>query len=218
MTTRAEFRASLRNVLTDKTQWRDTLLNNWIEDGIRDYSHNLPRLMISQIACATATKSYSLASYTILAMRAVEYPSGETPRRLLDPLKRSHTAFDGNLYYDVKSDFSTLYIGESPTLGETISIEYSSIHAIPSTDATTLTIPGNHFELLRLYVIWKAITQLELDENVSVDRRREMMNALGLNAFRAERAYRTRLERIVGSTAEGGIAGAWKQDRRDSIY
>jgi hypothetical protein len=218
MTTRAEFRASLRNVLTDKTQWRDTLLNTWIEDAISDYSHNFPRLQISQISCVSGQKSYSLSSYTIFAIHAVEYPTGQTPRRLLDPKSRSLSDFSGNPYYDTKSDFSTLYIGESPNLGETISIEYSTIHAIPSSDATVLSIPGQHFELARLYIIWKAMVQLELDENVSVDRKRDMMNALGLNALRAERAYRNRLQDLLVTYAQSGIAGVWKQDKRDRIY
>jgi hypothetical protein len=122
-------------------------------------------------------------------------------------------SLDGGPYYDIRSDYSVIYLGESPAVGESFILEYATVHAIPSTDATVLTIPANHLELLRLYIVWKAVTQLEMDENVSVDRKREMMSALGLNAFRAERAYKGRMREIV-LTYTHGIAGQWRMDKR----
>ena len=217
-TTLLQFRDSLRNLLSDKTQWRDTLLTTWIQDAIRDYSASLPRLLRSTINCLAGQTAYSLSSFTILQVRAVEYPSGQTPRRLLAPLKRSHAGFAGGPYYELQADHLALYIGESPASGEDILLEYDSLHAIPSSDSTELTVPAQHFELLRLYVIWKATIQLETDENVSVDRKRDVMNALGLNSYRAERAYRSRLRDILAGLAPGGVAGSWKMDKKDRIY
>ena len=215
MTTLAEFRASLRNLLTDKTQWREALLTNWVQDAIRDYSMNFPRLVRSTIAAATGTRTYALSEYLIITIRAVEYPTGQTPRRLLAPLSRAHPGFDGSASYDLSADNLFLYMGESPTSGESILIEYDSLHAIPASDAVELTIPAQHTELLRLYVIWKACVSLEMDENVSVDRKREMMNALGLNAYRAERAYRSRLKEALRTATHSGVAGQWKMDKYD---
>jgi hypothetical protein len=218
MTTRAELRESLRNLLADKTQWRDTLINGWINDAIRDYSHSLPRLATSTISMSTGTQSYNVASYNIQAVRAVEYPAGETPRRLLARLSRAQQAFDGGPYYDIKADNSILYIGEAPAAGESLLIEYDTLHTVPASDAAVLTVPDRHIELLRLFVVWKAILQLEMDENVSVNRRRDMLNALGLNAFRAERAYRSRLRDVLGSLALGEFAGPWQMDQHDRVY
>ena len=215
MTTLVEFRLSLRNLLTDKTQWRDALLTNWIQDAVRDYSLNFPRLVRSTIAAVTGTSAYSLSAYTMLTVRAVEYPAGESPRRLLAPRSRADPGFTGSASYDLSADFATLYLGETPATGESILVEYDSVHAVPTSDAAELTIPPQHSELLRLYVIWKACVSLEMDENVSVDRQREMMNALGLNAYRAERAYRSRLKEALRTATHSGIAGQWRMDKYD---
>jgi hypothetical protein len=143
-TTLGQFRESLRSLLTDKTQWRDTLLNMWIQDGIRDYSHHLPRLASASITCAAGQQSYSLTAYTILQARAVEYPSSQTPRRLLSHLGREHPAFAGGPYYDLKADHSFLYLGESPALGEFILLEYDTLHAVPAIDSAELSVPVQH--------------------------------------------------------------------------
>jgi hypothetical protein len=218
MTTRAELRDSLRNLLSDRTQWRDSLLNGWINDAIRDYSHNLPRLAVVTLAMTAGTQSYSIASYNVQTVRLVEYPTGETPRRLLTRLPRDDASFDGGAYYDLKSDNSIIYMGESPALGDSMLVEFDTLHTIPTSDSTLLTVPDRHLELLRLYVVWKAASQLALDENVSVDRRRDLVNALGLNVLRAERAYRSRMREVLASMALGSVTGPWQMDRKDRIY
>lgn len=218
MTTRAELRESLRNLLSDRTQWRDSLLNGWINDAIRDYSHNLPRLASATLPMVSGQTSYSIAVYSIQAVRAVEYPAGQSPRRLLRRLSRADPRFDGGAYYDLKADHSILYIGERPTTSESLLLEYDTPHTIPSSDAAALTVPDRHLELLRLFVVWKAAAQLELDESVSVDRRREMLEALGTTASRLEQAYRQRMSEVLASMALGDWSERWQMPHGDRIY
>jgi len=218
MTTRGDFRESLRNVLSDKSQWRDTLVNEWINDAIRDYSRHLPRLAASTIPMVAGTKNYDLSTYEALAIREVEYPISQTPRRLLTYLPRENYGFDGGQYYDLKNDLTVLYMGETPSAGEYLYIEYDKLHTIPSTDGVSLTVPDGHLEALRLFVVWKALTQLAMDENVSVDRDRADAGSLGLNAYRAERAYRSHVREMLANVARSEFTGPWRADKFDQVY
>ena len=40
--TLATFRDTVRTILSDKTLYRDSLVNAWIKDAIRDYSYYFP--------------------------------------------------------------------------------------------------------------------------------------------------------------------------------
>jgi hypothetical protein len=97
MTTLSDIRASLRNLLTDKTQWRDSLLNSWVQDAVRDYSLYFPLLVQTTIDCVAAQKTYDLSSYTLYAMRSVEYPTGEMPRRRSTLSVRMHCLTAGHM-------------------------------------------------------------------------------------------------------------------------
>jgi hypothetical protein len=54
-----------------------------------------------------------------------------------------------------------------------------------------------------------------MDENVSVSRDGGMVNALRLNALAAEQAYRSRLQAILTTQAQGGFTGPWRMDAYD---
>lgn len=219
MTTRAAFRSNLREVLSDESTWPDSTLNAWINDAIRDFSNYFPRQLTAEISCTANTKVYSLAAYTgLLSLILVEYPKGETPPRYL--LRRPESgAFYELPVYDLRGDPpSSLVLGESPATGEKIDIYYSATHPAISADTTALTISDQQLDALRLYCIWQAVREMELGEAQDPDRTTTILNALGLNGFRAERAYRTKIADYQAAAAPGGYAGPWVMDKHDRIY
>jgi hypothetical protein len=110
-------------------------------------------------------------------------------------------------------------IGEDPAAGEKIGLTYTAEHAIPSADSTVLTVPDHHLEALKLFILWQATKELELKEAKEPDKTTLLLNLLGLNAFRAERSYRTKIQDLQqASAAPGGYAGPWVVDQYDRVY
>lgn len=219
MTTRAQLRAIIREVLTNDETWVDSTLNAWIADAFRDYSIYFPRHVEATIDCVDDQIEYSLSSYTgILDILRVEYPDGEDPPRYL--AYRPETGnFDGLPVYDVRGDPpATLVIGEKPDTGEDIILTYSATHVAPSDDATALTVPDEHFEAIRLFVQWVAIRELEMNEARDPDTTSLLLSMLGLNSGRAERLYRTKIREYSERHGKSGYAGPWQMDGSDRIY
>jgi hypothetical protein len=98
----------------------------------------------------------------------VEYPPGSSPVSR-SPIETS--SFVDLPVYDVRGDPpATLVIGEEPSATETIGVTYSAEHTVPTTDATALTMPDRHLESLKLFMIWQAIRELELNESQDPDK------------------------------------------------
>jgi hypothetical protein len=216
--TRTEFREALRDVLVDRSQWRDSQLNTWIDDGIRDYSRHFPLSGSAQFTCSAGVRSYSLAAYAPLAVTQVEYPCSQTPRRLLLRRARSHPAFIGCPVYDLSADLATLYLGETPAGGEILGVEVHTLHSLPASDASSLSLPDHHLELLRLYVVWQARLMLELDESASVTRSPNTLHALSQAVSQAERQYQSCLLEAQRSQLITRVSGSWGQDEWGRIY
>ena len=220
MTTRAGIRALIRETLVDTIIWPDKSINAWINDGIRDYSNYFRRQVNATITVTvTGTREYSLTSYTGIAeVLRVEYPKGEDPPRYL--LFRSETGnFKDLPAYDVRGEPPiTLVIGEEPTAAEEIELTYAADHTVPTADTSVLTIPDIHLELIRLFVTWQAIKRVEINETADPDRLSMILGQLGINAVRAERVYRYKLEEYRKKMAASGLSGPWIMDSRDRIY
>jgi hypothetical protein len=220
VTTRAEMRAIARETLADTIIWPDKSLNAWIADGVRDYSNYFRRQVSVDISCVANQREYSLTSYTgITDVLKVEYPEGEDPPEYLERMSEDAEYFYDYEYYDVRGDPPiTLVIGEKPSAGEKITLTYSADHTVPTTDASVLTVPDVHLELIRLFVTWQAIRRIEIEETADPDRKSMILTQLGINAIRAERVYRYKIEEYRRKMAPGGRAGPWKMDSNDRIY
>lgn len=228
MTTRAQLRTSVRSVLADVFQFRDTQLNQWIEDAIRDYSTRLPFVDVGGLSVIDGVRFYCLTTSVnegLVDVLQVEYPTGRTPRRFLTRLSEHSLAFYGGPYYDINAQNYTqsgehlelkwLALGETPTTGQGIWLEYTRPHRIPTSDATVLSVPDAHLEVLRTYILWRAALALEVDESVSVTRNEAVIQRLGLSAARLEQTYRQRLDAI---SKVGSLQAEWRLDRWDRIY
>jgi hypothetical protein len=227
MTTRLQLRTSLRSVLTDSAQFRDSQLNQWIDDGINDYSINFPYRMVATIPVGAGARWYLLNDYDadVSGILEVEYPYGLEPRRILTWLEERHPGFLGGPYYDYYTygvdiagthvEQKYLVLGEEPAEGEAINVIYARPRARPASDISVITVPDQHLEVLRLYVYWRAALALEVDESISIMRKEAIISRLGLSADRLGEIYQKRLKEISHVSS---LHAAWRADAEDRIY
>lgn len=208
MTTRADLNNLCRRRLADMTspvEWSDIQINQWINDAIAEYSIHFPKEVTGFTITTTADqREYSLSSATgIQHITRVEYPQGDDPPTLLTWRdKQDPRGFWGGPYYDFEgSPPSTLIIGEKPSANETIEIDYLADHDYLDDDSDTVSVPDLHLELIVLFVRMAAMQELAAEEAKNPDTTTLMANTLALNAFRAQREYRTFLEQVKASQA-----------------
>ena len=231
MYTYAEFRETIRFILKDKTVWRDSMLNGWILDGVRDYSNYFPMEAYYKIDCTNATREYQLSTAEeAMGVISVEYPDGETPPRYLQRLDETHPNFWDNPFYDIRQPahnmvsmgstplYPTLVIGESPISTQDIIFRFLRPHLLPETDGDYFTIPDEHFEAIRLFVYWKALQSIAVDHDIDAGRKSAIMSSLGGTAKDAEYAYHYKLRSYGGPAPNTGLTGPWQMDRHDRIY
>jgi hypothetical protein len=225
MPTQSDLRNLCRRRLGDTSSpytFSDLQINQWINDAIADYSVHFPRTLDKTIDCSDGVHSYDLPT-NFIAVTRVEYPTGEEPPDYL--VRRAHTQanyWQQTGHYDIihrhdQSDASELWISESPSAGENIAIQYLGVHAYLDDGTDTCTIPDRHLELVVLFVRWAAYQELASTESADPDPTSLGMGTLELNAYRAKREYRTKLN--DWKEAESGSATApWSMDRWDRVY
>ena len=218
--TLATFRDTIRWILADESTWRDSMLTGWIKDGIRDYTNYFPLEASLKIDCTLATREYSLAAAgEVLGILSVEYPDGKTPPRFLLRQLELYPHFQDQPFYDIRQGSpATLIIGESPIAADDIILRYLTLHTNPATDAAVLTVPDEHLEALRLFVYWKALTFVALEQDLDPGRKTSIMNALGGTTKDAEYAYHYKLRSFRGPFPNAGVTGPWIMDTKDRIY
>ncbi len=225
MTTKAELRLGMRKLLTDATAFPDSQVDEWTKQAVYDYSLHFPYPRTATWHTVAGTRSYVVyaeAAVTIVhGVLGVEYPTGNEPPTMLRRKDERQADFYGGAYYDLRLEgYSlTLVLGQTPSnASDSIGFTYLSEHTYPSLESTTLTIPEKHLELVRLFVHWKALSSLELSEEMDVQRKADVLHALGFNALRAEQVYRERIQQVLQESAPGGWTGGWKMDSKDRIY
>ncbi len=191
MTTRSGILAIIREVLADATQWPDATLNAWINQGIRDYSHYFPLAGTDAIPCATGDRTYALgATYCagIISVTRVGYPQSAADPRYILRLDESSGLFLGGPFYDLQGDPPNLLtIGESPTTGEYIDVQFTKVHKALGADADVTDVPDNHLEAISIFAIWKAAEEIFMTEEIDPDTKEFLVSQMGLNATRYER-------------------------------
>lgn len=219
MTTRAGLRALLREGLADVAAWPDATLNAWINDALRDYSNAFPRHLEAAIAGVAGQVVYPLSGLAgIQGVLTVECPAGAEPACYLARRPEQGT-FRGLPVYDLRGEPPVaLVLGAAPAAGQAILLRYTALHPLPTHDSAALTVPESHQEALKLFVQWQAIKLLELNQAANPDTTSLLLSMLGLNAVRAERLYRGKLEEYRKLSTPGGYAGPWRMDRSDRVY
>lgn len=197
------------------------MLNQWINDALKEYSQNFPIETTETIDQGESTRDHYYPFYTspVLGVLRVEFPLDEDPPRFITQRSVAAPDFIDGPYYDIAGDpIDTLILGETPAAGEDIFVTLLTTHGVSSSDASALTVKDYDLELLRLYIIWKAVVNLELSADVVPERKAVLVASLGLNAVRAERLYRNRLRDTMLARSKGGWSGPWSVDSKDRLY
>ena len=220
MTTRAQMLAIVRETLTDTTQWPDATINVWIADAIRDYSHFFPYVVEKTYTFTCAARSFTISTLSPppLEVLRVEYPDGEEPPRYLSPLSMTSSKFWDGPYYEVRGvPPNELYLGELAAIDDVVVVRYNAIHTIPAGDASVLTLPDRHLEVLRLFCIWKAAEEIAMSEEIDPDTQEFLVSQMGLNVIRCERVYRNKMQEYQRASLSER-SGPWSMDGKDRIY
>lgn len=200
MASRSELRALIRAELNDAGSvklWTDGQLDQWLVEGIREYSRLLPRAASESIVTVADQADYSLAA-DCLRVRRVEHPPGffrVEDRRAggdaIDPYAATVSpprAFATQVSYEVWGPLGglTLTLRPEPTAdGETIAVQYDGLWAEPSADGDELSLPNTEEHLLLLYVAWRALQWIGTDES----KRQRFERQRGVSAIAALGLY-----------------------------
>ena len=224
-TTRQDLRNLIRRRLGDTASpydFSDLQINQWINDAISDLSIHFPRTLNTTINCSASVRSYELPA-AFRGVVSVEYPAGEDPPRYLyrmphtdDVFYSIDTAYDIVKRYD-QTDLSELWISALPAAGEDIVVYYLADHASLDDDTDLFTTPYNLLELVVLFVRWTAYQELAMTESANPDPTNLAMGTLELNAYRAKREYRIKLEDYKRAMADSATA-RWRMDKWDRAY
>lgn len=223
MTTLATLRAQCRLLLASATAWPDDTLDGYIQDAIRFYSTDFPRILVNY---TTATKD----------VRTYDLPGGNSLRSILRVVYDDETLAEvendsdlldgGGWYYAVTAPddttaadedniAGTLTIAPNPAGGEILAITYSATHRIPTVNSDTdnITVPQAHWEALIAFVDFRAHWQLESGEAVAPDPETMALAQLGDNARRAWVRYKEIISRILYTTQGQSRVIVWDNSR-----
>jgi hypothetical protein len=183
--------------------WAAADIEQWLRDGIADYSDHFPRLRTDEITTSANDRSYDLND-DFMAPVSVEYPKGEEPALYLKRRPYTHPDFwseDG--YYDIvarrdDTDLHELYISTKPAASETISVLYQAVHDNTIATSGTVTVPGRHHYILRAYARWKAAEQrAAVEEGNPTSNSSLLMSQLQNNARRWKGEYLNVLAKAI---------------------
>ena len=215
-------RKIVREILSDPTTWPDSTVNAWICAAIRDFSNYFSVESAQDINCVADQRIYSFAVdfVTIREVLRVEYPKDEEPPRYLVRHPITSPDFYGGPFYDLVGGTppDAMMIGELPSTGETIRLDYAKDHTIPTSDLSSITVEPRHFEAIVLFCQWQAVRELEMLEAKEPDDSNIVLSMLGLNSGRAERLYRAKIREYKVTEADGGAVGPWQMDGSDRVY
>ena len=173
--TRASWRSLLRAELGDENPaaylWGTALLNEWLNEAIRDYGRVFPREETTTLAAVASQAAYDLPIGFVEVVR-VEHPTntfrvyepraGGEWRRGTD-VTPSEDRLGGRYAYDVWR--GQLALEPAPTAGgESIVVRYTTRRAEPTADSDPLPVEGGDEELLLLYAAARALAWIGTQE------------------------------------------------------
>ena len=195
-TTRSAWRALVRNELDDNGAtklWADALLNEWLNEGIRDYARVFPLEATTTLITVAGQAAYALPAGLVEVVR-VEHPTNifrvHQPRvggdwRAGTDVVPCEERRGSRYAYDVWG--STLELEPAPTAsGETIGVRYVARRAEPAGDADALPVDDGDVELLTFYVCSRALFWITAQEA----KRQAFERQRGADASEMARSYR----------------------------
>jgi hypothetical protein len=225
-TTLKDLRDSLRLTLTSATSWPNATLDAWVQDAIRFYSVEFPRVWRKTQSMTTGTQAYALpGGHGFLHVLSVEYPSAQSPQQFLQQVEESSPQFaSGGQYYalrgvadnisDQKDDTAAGYIvfAETVATGENAIITYAGAHPLPTVadDDAQITVPAAHWEALYAFIDFRAHWELETDEALAISTVSIVLAQLGQEARRAWNRYKETIDRIRTLTGTPSAFANWK--------
>ena len=231
MTTLADLADRCQSTLADTAAgtWSQDVVEEWVIDGIRDYSQRFPRTDTISITMSGTDLGHEFdISTDVIALVLVEYPGDEDPPVYLKRRPRTHSQFYGHQgYYDFHvtndaTEYAVLYLSEEPSDGEKVYITYLCHHDVTLLSGDDITVPVTHESIIELYVIWQAFKErlsAEMqDPDKSLAGNVTLLQQLVKGATQAEQEYRRALQRAQEARSQGGITGPWKADDEDRIY
>jgi hypothetical protein len=212
----------IRPTIASVTEFPDASLGYWIDAALIDISRSFPRKTYAlwdattNLAMYTYADSLSAADETnIIRILHAIYPYGSFEKETHTVMNRkSHLDEDflGGNYYDPDNDLQVLYVGMPVVTGEQI---YADAHIYWATSSGNLINPKEHYDLIRLYVIWQAYHQRMTNQSAAAVPDSSLFNSLALEAWRAERSYRAAYTVLDEAKATSGVAIGWKMDKWD---
>jgi hypothetical protein len=214
VTTLAALAARALNAMGDTLAetWSSSQVEEWLLEGIADYSQYFPRQLEAALTTSAGVRAYDLpaALETILL---VEYPTGKEPPIYLTRRSRARRDFwTGAGYYDWEAvgdatGTPRLYLAEQPLDGETITVTYLARHDTALASEGAVTVPVPHEHILLLYAVLMAWQErLAQEERAPTSNSTLLLSQFATNADRARRNY-------VQAIARARIAGAGRASR-----
>jgi hypothetical protein len=223
MINRGELRASLRQTLADTTVWPDAALNRWIDEAVADYSGYFRLPYRAGIPAVTGMTVYELdfAGKLVFDVLTVKYLTTADPPVYLSRMDQTDPRFFLGHNYDIYCDgdftFQRMIVSKAP--GKELGvywISYEASHPRPTNDTFVLTVPDNHLDALRLYVVWKAFQQIEAEKALAavdyVDTGLVALPLVGSSAARAAGLYRQKIRDLSSRATAGGYVGPWRME------
>jgi hypothetical protein len=211
----------LRPSLPNATDFSDATLGYWIDAALLDISRSFPRKTWAMWAATTGNHAYAYADSTTIADETTiirvlncSYPYVDSldPGDVMD--RRSHfdTDFEGGNYYDPDNEGQVLYIGAQVLTTKQI---YADCHLYWKVATTTISNPSEHYELIRLFVIWQAYMHQTSDAASSPTPDTALINALNEQTQQAYQAYLSIYDKLDQAKATSGVASGWRMDKWD---
>jgi hypothetical protein len=208
--------------------WAQTDVEEWVIDGIRDYSIHFPREQADLITLAAGVRYYELEG-DCLGVILVEYPYGEDPPEYLTRLARAHPDFWlRDTYYDIElmnADALSkplIWLSASPTAGQKAHVTYQAYH-YPSVNTipppiAAISVPAYHEHIVEQYAVWMAHVERLNTEIQSPDTTIRLIQQYKLAVQATENVYRSSLRTALKAVSAGGWTGPWRVDGHDRIY
>ena len=114
------------------------------------------------------------------------------------------------MYNSDATNADEIVIGEKPSGGQLVGINYFASHETPAADGDVITVPENHHDVLIAYVLWQGALARREKSLVDPSENNRVFDRMQKNPFTARLDYFT-----VLSQAQKALSGE-KQEEREA--